>query len=412
MKWTITRLGRKGDGIADGPTGPVYAPYTLPGERITGEARDGRVNAPKILEPSSDRVAAPCRHFKRCGGCALQHASDRFLADWKRNVVIAALAAQGVETEVAGTITSPPGSRRRATFSARRTKKGVMVGFHARQAEEIVEIAECQLVAPALMAALPAIEALTRTGGSRKGELKCAVTLTETGLDMAVEGGKTPEDGSTGARFRADLAAIAEAHDLARLTWGGEPVAMRRAPAIRFGGSRVLTPPGAFLQATAEGEAALVRLVIEGVAGAGRVADLFAGCGTFSLPLAERAEVLAVEGDADLTGALQAGWRGAEGLKRVEVETRDLFRRPLLAAELDRFDAAVFDPPRAGAEAQAREIAKSAVPRVVGVSCDPATFARDAAILIAGGYRVATVTPVDQFRWSGHVELVGVFERS
>ncbi len=408
MELVIERLGRQGDGIAQGP---VYAPFTLPGERVSGEVVGDRMEAPKIVTPSADRVAAPCRHFKSCGGCALQHASDAFLSAWKREVVVAALAAQGIEAEVAETTTSPTQSRRRATFSARRTKKGAMVGFHARRAGEIVAIQDCPLVAPTLMAAIPAVEALARVGASRKGELKAAVTATDSGLDVAVEGGKTPEDGAEGARLRADLAAIAEAHGLARLTWGGEPIALNHPPAVRFGRALVHPPPVAFLQATAEGEAALVRLVREGVGEAVRVADLFAGCGTFALPLAEQAEVLAVEGDAALTDALAAGWRGAEGLKRVEVEARDLFRRPLMAAEMAKLDAIVFDPPRAGAEAQAREIAKSSVPRVVGVSCDPATFARDARILLDGGFRLTRVTPVDQFRWSGHVELVGVFSR-
>jgi len=408
---TIARLGQKGDGVAAGPAGPVFIPFALPGEVVSGEVDGDRMEAPKIVTPSADRVAAPCRHFRSCGGCALQHASDAFLANWKRQVVTTALAAQGIEAEVADTITSPPRSRRRATFSARRTKKGALVGFHARRAGEIVAIADCPLVLPSLMAALPAVEALALAGGSRKGELKVAVTATDSGLDVAVEGGKAPEEGTEGAAFRMALAGVAEAHDLARLTWGGEPVALSRPPSVTFGRATVQPPPGAFLQATAAGEAALVRLVREGVGNAARVADLFAGCGTFALPLAEQAEVLAVEGDAALTRALDAGWRGAAGLKRVTTETRDLFRRPLLPVELAKIDAVVFDPPRAGAEAQAREIAKSAVPRVVGVSCDPATFARDARILLDGGYRLTRVTPVDQFRWSGHVELVGVFAR-
>ncbi len=411
MELTITRLGRKGDGIAEGPDGTVFAPFTLPGEMVSGEVATGRMESAKITRPSDHRVAAPCGHFKRCGGCALQHAADPFLAAWKREQVIAALGAQRIETEVAETVTSPRRSRRRATFSARRTKKGATVGFHARRAGEIVAIGDCPLIAPALMAAIPATEALARAGGSRKGELKCAVTVTDSGLDVSVTGGKALEEGAEGAARRMDLAAIAGAHDLARLTWGDEPIALNRPPALRFGAAVIHPPPGAFLQATAEGEAALVRLVKEGVGEAARIADLFAGCGTFALPLSERAEVLAVEGDAALTGALDAGWRGSTGLKRLSAETRDLFRRPLLPAELNAFEAVVFDPPRAGAERQAIEIARSDVPRVVGVSCHPATFARDAAILIEGGYDLLRVTPVDQFRWSGHVELVGVFRR-
>ena len=186
---------------------------------------------------------------------------------------------------------------------------------------------------------------------------------------------------------------------------------MRRPPWQGMGRARVAPPPGAFLQATAEGEAALVAAVRGLVGDAARVADLFAGCGTFALPLAERAEVLAVEGEAAMLAALDAGWRKAEGLKRIRVEARDLFRRPLQPAELDRFDAVTIDPPRAGAEAQVRELAASRVPRIAMVSCNPATFARDAEILVAGGYKLGEVRPVDQFRWSGHVELAAAFRR-
>ncbi|MGC0223661.1 class I SAM-dependent RNA methyltransferase [Pseudooceanicola nitratireducens] len=397
----IERLGHQGDGIAPGP---VFAPMTLPGEVVSGTLNGQRLEQMRIVTPSSDRVAAPCRHFKTCGGCQVQHASDGFVEHWKAGIVREALRAQGIEAEIAGVETSPPRSRRRAGLSARRTKKGAMAGFHGRASGTIVEIPDCQLLHPDLIAALPVAEALAVAGGSRKGELNVSVTLSDGGLDVAVRDGK-PLDRD----LEVALAQQAEALDLARLSWDGEVIAMRRAPGQIFGPARVVPPPGAFLQATPQGEAALLRAVTEITEGASKIADLFAGCGTFALPLARRAEVLAVEGDRAMIAALDRGWREAQGLKRVEGVTRDLFRNPLLRDEFKGIDAVVIDPPRAGAEAQVTELAEARVPVIAHVSCNPVTFARDAARLIAAGYVMGPVRVVDQFRWSSHVELVAGF---
>ncbi|MEE2860437.1 MAG: class I SAM-dependent RNA methyltransferase [Pseudomonadota bacterium] len=397
----IERLGHQGDGIAPGP---VFAPMTLPGEVVSGTLNGQRLDQVRIVTPSSDRVAAPCRHFKTCGGCQVQHASDGFVEHWKAGIVREALRAQGIEAEIAGVETSPPKSRRRAGLSARRTKKGAMAGFHGRASGTIVEIPDCQLLHPDLIAALPVAEALAVAGGSRKGELNVSVTLSDGGLDVAVRDGK-PLDRD----LEVALAQQAEALDLARLSWDGEVIAMRRAPGQIFGPARVVPPPGAFLQATPQGEAALLRAVKEITEGAAKIADLFAGCGTFALPLARRAEVLAVEGDRAMIAALDRGWREAQGLKRVAGVTRDLFRSPLLRDEFKGIDAVVIDPPRAGAEAQVTELAEARVPVIAHVSCNPVTFARDAARLIAAGYAMGPVRVVDQFRWSSHVELVAGF---
>lgn len=399
----IERLGHQGDGIAPGP---VFAPMTLPGEVVSGTLNGQRLEQVRIVTPSSDRVAAPCRHFKTCGGCQVQHASDAFVEHWKAGIVREALRAQGIEAEIAGVETSPPRSRRRAGLSARRTKKGAMAGFHGRASGTIVEIPDCQLLHPDLIAALPVAEALAVAGGSRKGELNVSVTLSDGGLDVAVRDGK-PLDRD----LEVALAQQAEALDLARLSWDGEVIAMRRAPGQIFGPARVVPPPGAFLQATPQGEAALLRAVSEITEGASKIADLFAGCGTFALPLARRAEVLAVEGDRAMIAALDRGWREAPGLKKVTAVARDLFRRPLMPDELAKLDAVVIDPPRAGAEAQIREIAASNVPVVAYVSCNPVTFARDARILCDAGFRLDHVNVVDQFRWSVHTELVASFRR-
>lgn len=403
MTWTVERLGRRGDGVALRGDERALAPLTLPGEEIEGEADGGRIVRPRIVTPSADRVKAPCPHYKVCGGCSLMHASDGLVAHWKAQVVRTALAAQGIEAEPAQVHTSPPRSRRRAVLSGRRTKAGALVGFHQRASDVIVDVSECFVVRPAILAALPDLRRLVALGGSRSGELSLVVTETAAGLDVAATGGKpmTPE-------LFSGLAALMNAAGWARLDWGGETLVLRP-PALSFGCAQVVPPPGGFLQATREGEAALLSAVRRIVGPAPRIADLFAGAGTFTLPLAESAEVHAVEGLAAPLAALDAGWRGAPGLRKVTTEVRDLARRPLLPDELTRFDAVVIDPPRAGAPAQAAALARSRVPVVAWVSCDPVTFARDARIMVEGGYSLGRIEVVDQFRWSPHVELVAAF---
>ncbi|MCA2006050.1 class I SAM-dependent RNA methyltransferase [Tritonibacter mobilis] len=398
---TIERLGHQGDGIA---SGPLFAPRTLPGEIVTGVVQGQSLTDIRIEQPSEHRVQAPCRHYKSCGGCQLQHVSDDFVAQWKTDIVRNALLSRGLETEFKPILTSPAHSRRRATIAVKRTKKGAMAGFHGRASDVITEIPDCHLLAPDLMAALPMAEDLAIIGASRKAPLSVTITTSEVGLDVLVRNGK-PLDGP----LRIQLAQAVERHKLARLTWDDEPLGMEQPPTQRFGVARVCPPPGAFLQATPEGEAALVSAVRDAVGGARRIVDLFAGAGTFSLPLATGAEVHAVEGEREMMQALEQGWRKAQGLKKVTTETRDLFRNPLLVEDLRKFgqvyDAVVIDPPRAGAEAQVQELAKAKLPTISYVSCNPITFARDAEVLVSAGYRLNWVQVVDQFRWSSHTEL-------
>lgn len=407
----IETLGAQADGIAQTPQGPLYVPYVLPGERVlVRPVGDGRAELLRVMEPAADRMAPACPHFTICGGCSLQHMEALRYADWKRVQVAAALRARGIETEIAPLVPARPRSRRRATFAATRTKKTLAVGYYTQASHSIVPIAECPLVVPEIERALPFLAALVAPGLSRRSRASVLVTSTANGLDVAVTGGK-PLDGP----LRLELAEQASVADVARLSWDGEIVAERRPPTVSLSGLAVLPPPGAFLQPTREGEAALVRLVGEGVDKSARVADLFAGCGTFTASLARNAAVRAVEGESASLAALARAVREqgpALGLKPVTHETRDLVRRPLLHSELDRFDAIVFDPPRAGAAAQAEEIAKSKVPLVAAVSCNPATFARDARTLLDGGYALETLTPVDQFLWSPHIELVGIFRKA
>ncbi len=401
MTWTIQRLGHRGDGIAEGP---VFAARTLPGEEIDGELEGDRVAAPRILLPSPERAKAPCRHYGGCGGCALQHASNGFVTEWKADLVRSALAAHDLPAPIRDISVSPPRSRRRATFSGRRTKKGALVGFHARASDTIVETPDCQLVLPEIAVRLPVLESLVRFGASRRAELSMLVTWSRSGADLAVRGG-LPLDGP----LRAQLALFAGTSGLARLSWDGDIIAEAHAPIQSFDGIEMAPPAGAFLQATAEGEAALRRSVHEAVGDADRIVDLFAGCGTFALPLARQAEVHAAEADSDSLRALDRAWRFAEGLRKVTTEVRDLFRRPLLPEDLMRFGAAVIDPPRAGGEAQFKALAQAKIPRIAAVSCNPVTFARDAAVLTRAGYRLEWIDVVDQFRWSPHVELAALF---
>ena len=401
--YLIERLGHQGDGIA---TGPIYVQRALPGERVQGIRNGDRLSDVKIIEPSDLRVSALCKHYKSCGGCQLQHAAEPFVAQFKQKIVKSALDAHGIETEFRPIKTSPPQSRRRATFAVRRTKKGALWGFHARASDTVIAVPECQLVLPELLQAGPLMDDLALIGGSRKGEMSVNVTLSAVGLDIFVKGGKELDQSLTLA-----LSGLVEKHRLARLTWDDEVIGMRNPPHQQFGAGKVVPPPGAFLQATQHGQDVLSAAVLDAVSGA-RGVDLFAGSGAFTLPLAERSEMLAFESEKPMIAALDSGWRKAKGLKKVEAIARDLFRRPLLPDELRKIDFAVLDPPRAGAEAQIAEIALSKLEQVAYVSCNPVTFARDAKVLIDAGFTLDWVQVVDQFRWSAHAELAAKFTRT
>ncbi|MEM9433333.1 MAG: class I SAM-dependent RNA methyltransferase [Pseudomonadota bacterium] len=396
----IEKLTLNGDGLAS--DGNTY-PRVLPGEEIMiGE--DGN---PRIVTSSPDRIKAPCAHFKMCGGCSVQHASDTLVADWKMSVIETGLAARGLSTEIRPILTSPAHSRRRAVMHGRRTKKGATIGFYARRSELLVDAPDCVLLDPALLAVMPALKELTILAASRKSEVSFTLNLSDAGdVDVALTTAQSLEP-----RDIPRLASLAHAHKLARLSWNEEPLVTLVPPRQQFGTAFVTPPPGAFLQATHAGEAALVDAVIQAVGAATQVADLFAGCGTFSLQAAQTAQVSAWEGEDSLTQTLELGWRAAEDLHQVTAHTRDLFRRPVLASELKSFDAIIIDPPRAGAEAQTKEIAGSGVKRVACVSCNPVTFARDAKILTDAGYSIDWLQPIDQFRWSAHVELVAQFTK-
>jgi len=402
----IEKLGAQGDGVATTPKGQVFVPFALPGETVTVEIKGQRASLLEVNEPSPLRVAPKSVHFGRCGGCSIQHLDPESYAEWKREKVVRALAMAGVEAEVDALVVSPPASRRRVTLSAQRIGGRVQLGFNAAYSHDIVEIQECAVAAPQIVAALPELRQLATLLASGPKPFRLTVTYTRTGLDIAAEDvGKIDE----GKRRR--LVEFCLGKGFARLSSEGETIIEREKPVVMFGNVPVTIPPGGFLQATERAEHVMASLVQEHLAGSKYVADLFAGSGTFALRLATASRVHAVESEGTALAALDEAAKRASGLKPVVAEKRDLFRRPLTEKELVAFDGLAFDPPRAGAEAQCEQIARSTVRRVAAVSCNPGTLARDLAILTQGGYRVTRVVPVDQFLWTSHVEVVALLEK-
>jgi 23S rRNA (uracil1939-C5)-methyltransferase len=405
---TIDHVGHRGDGVTEG--GGAFVPYTLAGEVVEAEPQEGHADRRKLLRvvtPSAERIAPFCPHFTVCGGCAIQHwRSDGYRA-WKRSIVADTLAQAGIACEVGELEDAHGKGRRRIVVHARKSQRGILkVGFAAAGTRDIVPIARCPVLAPELDGALVAAEAIAEALAAASKPLDIQLTATDNGLDVDVRG-----SGPLDARATAALAKSAAQHHLARLTRHGEIVAQLRPPTVAIGPAKVTLPPGSFLQATQAGEDTLAAHVAALCGKAKRVADLFCGVGPFALHLAQSARVDAYDSEAGAIDALRNASQTTKGLKPLKAEARDLFRRPLLPQELNEFDAIVFDPPRQGALAQARELAKSRAPLVVAVSCNTATFARDAKVLIDGGYRIGRVTPIDQFRHTPHVELVAEFRR-
>jgi len=393
---SISALGDRGDGIAHAETGTLFVPFALPGETAEVDAEGDRGTIRALLTSSPNRIEPFCPYFTTCGGCTLQHLGPTLYEGFKRGLVESALVQAGITVAVEPLIEAHGEGRRRATLHVRDREAGYM----RARSHDLLNIETCPILVPSLAKAAPTI---ARQIGGTVGDCDVSFTATATGLDVAIK---------TEKRMGLQrLVPLAQRLQLARLSLNGEPVLQTRPPAVRMGKATVELSIGGFLQATEAAEQALARLVLDGVGAAKSVADLFCGTGPFALRLAEKAKVFAADSDKPAIAALQAAVRHTQGLKPLTAASRDLFREPVVPFELTGYDAVVFDPPRAGAEAQARELAKSKVKTVVAVSCEPKTFARDAAILIAGGYRLEKVTPVDQFAWSTHVEMVGVFRR-
>jgi len=406
VRLTIERLGQRGEGMSRSTGGTVFVPYALAGETVLAEIDGEHGRLVEIASPSIDRVPAPCPHFSICGGCAVQALAPAAYAHWKHGLVAEALRRAGIEADVAPLVDAHGDGRRRATFHVRADAAGrPRVGFMQARAHKIVEIDACPLLAPSLGKALESVRALATVLGTEAKALDALVTATETGLDIDLRG-----HGPLDPRQRQDLIRVGLDQDFARLSNHGQIVLAQREPVLTMGKAKVVPPPGAFLQATRDGENRIAAEVCAALSGADRIADLFAGIGTFALRLAEHAKVHAVDRDPLALNALAKAVHASEA-KPVTVEDRDLFRRPLQREELAGYDAVVLDPPRAGAEHQARSLVASPVPVVVSVSCNFQSFVRDAAILCAGGFEIGTVVPIDQFRHTPHVEIVTSFRR-
>jgi 23S rRNA (uracil1939-C5)-methyltransferase len=406
----IDHVGHFGDGVAVVDGQNVFVPYTLGGETVEVAPVPGHPDRRRLLaveRASPARVAPFCQHFGVCGGCAIQHwEAERYRA-WKLNLVVETLAQAQLACEVHPLIDAHGHGRRRITLHARMGTHDVLkVGFAAASSHDIIPVDHCPILDPGLSGALDAAWALAEPLTPTGKPLDIQITATDSGLDVDVRG-----SGPLPAKMIATLSRVAEQHRLARLTRHGELVLMRNPPTIMIGAAQVALPPGLFLQATVAGEEALAALVSGHCNRAKHIADLFCGVGPFALRLAAKARISAFDSDAGAVAALQKAAMATSGLKPVKAEARDLFRRPLMPQELRDYDAVVFDPPRQGAQAQVLQLAASKIPVVVAVSCNAATFARDARILIDGGYKIEGVTPVDQFRHTPHVELVAKFTR-
>lgn len=409
---SIDRVGGQGDGVANTPNGPVFVPLTLPGESVRAVVAEGRAEQVEIVSASAERIAPVSPQYGDCGGCSLQHWAAEPYLDWKREQVRLALAREGIETEIEATVATPAGTRRRVALHARRMPDGrVALGFKARRSWRLVEVTACPIADPRIVAAIPMLaEVAAPLLEHPKSAPTLHVTWTLSGLDVDVTGVERRTGGLSGdAQMRA--IAAAQRADLARLSLAGDVMMMARHPKVAFGPATVPLPAGGFLQAVPEAEAAMVSRALAAVKGAKKIADLFCGAGTFTFPLATVAPVIAADASKPGIDALKIGVGSAKGMKAITAEARDLFRRPLTPFDLKGCDAIVFDPPRAGAIEQTAQIADTKASVVVGVSCNPQTFARDARVLIDKGFRLETVTPVDQFLWSAHVELVGIFRR-
>jgi len=413
----IDKLGAQGDGVAEHEGVPVYVPFSAPGDRVEAnviERGKSSVNAEisKLLTESPYRAEPACQHFGTCGGCQLQYLTNDYYAEWLMDRAKTALSHQGFEgVSVSEARISPVASRRRVALKALHIVGGVALGFNERQSHQITNLSECPITRVELTSLFDPIRQVLAKVLHQREQAEVHMTLTAAGVDLLVKARN-----ELNLQGREDLVDFVRAHDIAALHWEVEgfldPVLIARPAVMDFSGIQVPLPPASFIQATAEGEAALVDEVLAATANHKRVADLFAGIGTFSFPLARHHQVLAVEGAKASLDALQAAVnRAGSDLKQIVPLHRDLFRRPLTAKELSAFDAVVFDPPRTGAKEQAEEIAQSDVKTVVAVSCNPNTFSRDARILVDGGYDFEKLVPVDQFLWSPHLELVGVFRK-
>jgi 23S rRNA (uracil1939-C5)-methyltransferase len=403
----IDELGRRGEGIANGPQGLVFVPLALPGERIEADLNGDHGVLVALQQASPYRRSPPCPYFGDCGGCSLQHLDPAFYSQWKRSLIVSPLTKQGLATLVHPLHEAEDAGRRRIVLHLRRSSTGAaLIGFMAANSHRLVSIDRCPVLVAELQAAISAAKDLGELFIARTPAFDLQFTAVANGIDCDIRGLARNVD-----KHMPAMADVARRHGICRISIGGSPLLTLAVPFVKFAGIDVTPPPSAFLQATAASEQALKDFVLARLGASRRAADLFCGIGTFTFPLARRLPVLAVDSDARALEALTLAYRNGTGLKPIEAQMRNLLREPLTASELDGIDLVLFDPPRQGAEAQAKQIAASRCRRVIAVSCDPVTFTRDASILVAGGYALVEVLPVDQFKWSAHLEIAALFAR-
>lgn len=418
---TIGKLGARGDGLSEHLGKPVYVPMALPGEQVAVQVTEERKNGiyadlVEVQKPSSNRAIPVCEHFGKCGGCQMQHLDASLYENWVVERAEFALEQQGLSgVEMEEPFIAEPETRRRVSLKVLQTGSGPVMGFNAANSHQVVDLRQCPVMIPELWNLLPPLKKLLALLLSPRAVAKVQMTMTATGIDLLIDVAQ-----EISLAQREACVDFANAHDLAAFHWLSEgfldPIVVRREPVMEFAEIRVPLSPGSFIQATRSSEAAMVEHVLSACEQAGRIADLFCGLGTFTFPLAQHHQVLAVEGAQEALRGLEGGRNAAPSmgkkLKQIVTKHRDLFRRPLSVKELSGFEAVVIDPPRAGAQMQMEQLAKSDVNTIVSVSCNPNTFARDARLLVDGGYSFKSVKPIDQFVWSNHLELIGIFTRT
>ncbi len=404
---TISRLGHQGDGIGDINGKAVFVPFSLPGEVVTLAGGNARKDIKALEVVSPERVQPFCKHFGICGGCQLQHMEQMAYLKWKTSLLVEAFAREGIDISPEPIRTYQRTNRRRAVMNAIRGTSGFVLGFSERGGSETIDIRACPILVPAVNDAIGDIHILLAAIAPKKGDTRINLLECDNGLDLAFSFG-----GQVSDKAIREMISSPAANRFIRLSVNNEIVLESQKPILKIGIAGVYPPPEAFVQASKEAEQDMGELVANHLAKCKKVADLFSGFGTFALRLAERSQVFAAESSEPALLALNRAWRETGGkLKALTHEKRDLFRRPMNVKDLKYFDGAVFDPPRAGAEAQARELAKSPVKKIAAVSCSPQTLARDVKILLDGGFKIVSVTPLDQFAHTPHLEAVVLLER-
>jgi 23S rRNA (uracil1939-C5)-methyltransferase len=406
----IEAMSAQGQGVTRIAGGKVFIPFTLPGEQVIVEVDGSGGRAAAIEIPSPGRIPPPCRHFGVCGGCSLQHWSDDPYRAWKEGLVTSALARAGLHAPVEPLRTYPVPSRRRASFTARSTKGGIQLGYLSARTHVLADLEECPILLPRIASALPPLKAVLTASIPARSEAKIYIAAAANGLDCSVDGPPLS------ARAQATFAEMLAAEGFIRVIWNGEALLLAAAPFVFCGGVRIELPANAFLQAIEACEVEMANWVLDALSGTkaikkSPICDLFAGLGAFTFPAAKLAPVMAYEENPHAVAALSSAAKHTKGLKPVTAVRRDLFRNPLSPLELGKFAAVIMDPPREGAEAQCRSLGASKTTTVAMLSCNPSSFARDAAILAGAGFQLSRLAAFDQFRFSAHVEIAALFQR-